>query len=38
MPMNVVPILVTQMPCVPTPVVPMYAPVMLDSQEMEMFA
>ena len=33
--MSVIPILVMPMPCVLTPVVPIHAPVMLDSQEMD---
>ena len=36
--MSAVPILVTPMPCVLTPVVPIHAPAMLDLQEMESFA
>ena len=35
--MSAVPILVTPMPCVQTPVVPIHAPVILDLQEMDFY-
>lgn len=36
--MSALPILVTPMPCVLTPVVPIHVPVMLDSMEMDLLA